>query len=83
MQKKLFVVFVLTVILALVAACGGGGGSETSGTGGGAAGMPRLISVMGSGYWRDPRDQDSRCSGTTRSPMIRTTPITRITEATT
>lgn len=37
MQKKLFVVFVLTVALALVAACGGGGG-ETSGTGGGAAG---------------------------------------------
>jgi cytochrome c2 len=37
MQKKLFVVFVLTVVLALLAACGGGGG-ETSGTGGGAAG---------------------------------------------
>lgn len=36
MQKKLFVVFVLTVVLALLAACGGGG--ETSGTGGGAAG---------------------------------------------
>jgi cytochrome c2 len=36
MQKKLFVVFVLTVTLALVAACGGGG--ETSGTGSGAAG---------------------------------------------
>ncbi len=36
MQKKLFVVFGLLVVLALVAACGGGG--ETSGTGGGAAG---------------------------------------------
>ena len=52
-------------------------------TGGGAAGMPRLISVMGSGYWRDPRDQDSRWSGTTRSPTISTTPITSSAEATT
>ena len=53
-------------------------------TGGGAAGMPRLISVMASGYrcrgWRPIRGplagQDSRCSGTTRSPTISTTPIT-------
>ena len=35
MQKKLFVVFGLVVVLALVAACGGG---EASGTGSGAAG---------------------------------------------
>src|SRR5690606_38045153 len=39
-------------------------------TGGGAAGMPKLIDVMAPDYFRKVTDQDSRWTGTTRSPTI-------------